>query len=116
MVRQSRWRWFLVMVFLRAAAPAHGETPKPLSEEFEAPARGQPDCAPDLAMAAAPLFRVTPGTPAALPLRNESCRASRCPSLHALAPGEIVLAGPETHGMRCVAAGRNGALIGGKAL
>lgn len=113
----------LLAALAPAAAPAEtGVAPKPLSQEWsgEAP-RVEDNCeAGDLRFAAAPLFRVTAGNAAGrvhLFAKKEPCRgAARCPQVRAayLVSGDVVFAGPEDRGFRCVAYGtRRGALVGG---
>ena len=102
-----------------AAAFAESEAPQPLSREWrgEAPRVGA-TCEPDdLRFAAAPMFRVRAATAGRVHFlaRKERCRGN-CPHLRAdsLAPGDIVFAGPEDRGFRCVAAGTpQGRLTGG---
>jgi hypothetical protein len=112
---------------LAALAPAAalaetGAVPKPLSQEWagEAP-RIEAACETgDLRFAAAPLFRIAAGNASGRVhffAKKEPCRgAARCPHVRAayLVSGDVVFAGPEDRGFRCVAYGtRRGALIGG---
>lgn len=115
----------LLAVFAAVAVPsaALSETaPKPLSREWagEAPQIAATCEAGDLRFAAAPLFRIAAGNAAGrvhfLAKKERCIGAARCPHVRPayLVSGDVVFAGPEDRGFRCVAYGtRRGALIAG---
>jgi len=104
-----------------AASAESGAVPKPLSQEWaDDPPKTEDTCeTSDDRYAMAPLFRIASAKTTDrvyLLARKQACTVGGCPHRRRsyLVPGDIVLAGPEDRGFRCVYFGsRRGELIAG---